>query len=424
MIATKENKNLTIRGTLKLFPVVEIPLEKLKYNRQNGRIATWISEYENEKGILPESAEKFNDTIEGFIKDSNPDSLKKTKANIERFGQMEAAVVLTDGTLVDGNRRFTALRQLKREGKGAKFSYIKAVVLEDSYTNKEIKTLELNLQHAKEERVDYNPIDRLVDIYRDLLSENSQFSPAEYAREVDEKESKVKDDMAVAQLMIDYLEYIKHPNMFYIARQQKLDGPLREINKILKSKKIDPGDYTDAKDILFASLLTVKGDLTRKIRDMRPVLENPRRLRALAEQLDDTLDELEYSLDENKSSENEISEREKIGDNQEEQSEEQSKEEPKKEQKNKNSFEPVEVKIPKNLVDKVNETVETEIDNSKLKKAEKAPLKALSKAVNYMRESDPQALFYISEKSESDKKNILSLIAELKKQVKQIEDEL
>lgn len=407
---TEETKNLTIKGTLKLFPVAKIPLEELKYNRRNGRIATWISEYESENEVLPTETENFNSIIESFIEKSNPDSLKKTKANIERFGQMEAAVVLTDGTLVDGNRRFTALRELKREGKGAQFNYIKAVILSESYTDKEIKTLELNLQHAKEERVDYNPIDRLVDIYRDLLAPNAQFSSAEYAREVDEKEVKVKDNMAVAQLMIDYLKYIKHPNMFYIARQQKLDGPLREINKILKSKKIDPSDYNDAKDILFGSLATVKGDATRKIRDMRPIIENPRRLRLLVNELDDTLDDLEDYFEEGAKEKNN-STNEKVSEENET-------------NESKNVSDSFTVKLPKNIVDKVNETVETEIDNSKLKKAEKAPLKALSKAVNYLQESDPEALYYISEKSEKDKQDILRLIAELKSHVKEIEAEL
>lgn len=198
--------------------------------------------------------------------------------------------------------------------------------------------------------------------------------------------------------------------MFYIARQQKLDGPLREINKILKSKKIDPSDYNDAKDILFGSLATVKGDATRKIRDMRPIIENPRRLRLLVNELDDTLDDLEDYFEEGAKEKNN-STNEKVSEENET-------------NESKNISDSFTVKLPKNIVDKVNETVETEIDNSKLKKAEKAPLKALSKAVNYLQESDPEALYYISEKSEKDKQDILRLIAELKSHVKEIEAEL
>lgn len=358
-----------------------------------------------EEGILPEKTENFNKIIESFIDKSNPDSLKRTKANIEKFGQMEAAVVLTDGTLVDGNRRFTALRQLHGEGKGAQFNYIKVVVLGNSYTKKEIKTLELNLQHAQEARVDYNPIDRLVDIYRDLIAPNHQFNLAEYAREVDQTENEVQKDIDVAQLMIDYLDYIKRPNMFYIARQQKLDGSLREIYRILKSKKIASDDYDDVKEILFTILLMAKGEKKYIFRDVRGVVENPKRLRKFVEKLDSPLNDLDKCLSNSIVSENVETEENKAD-------------------QVKNNGENFGVEVPKELVDQVNEIVGTEIDNNKLNKAEKAPLKALSKAVNYMRESDPQALFYISEKSESDKKSILNLIAELKKQVKQIEDEL
>ncbi len=290
---TQETKNLIIKGKTQLFPVVRIPLNQLQYNKLNGRIATWISEYLSNEGQFPEGIEEANMIIEGFIQESNPDLLKKTKNKIELFDQQEAAVVLKNGIIVDGNRRFTALRQLSREGRGQKFNYIKAVLLDsEEYTQKEIKTLELNLQHAKEERVDYNPIDRLVDIYRDLIAEGAPFTPAEYAREVASDEKTVKQDMEVAQLMIDYLEYVGQPLMFHIARQQKLDGPLREVRRILKSNKIEKEMWDDARDVLFASIASLDGDVTRKIRDMKNVVQDPQMLEEVVEELEDTLDDL------------------------------------------------------------------------------------------------------------------------------------
>ncbi|WP_317286441.1 ParB/RepB/Spo0J family partition protein [Leuconostoc mesenteroides] len=291
---TKETKNLIIKGHTQLFPVVRIPLGELQYNKLNGRIATWISEYLSNNDKFPEEIEKANMIIEGFMEESNPDLLKKTKTNIELFDQQESAVVLKNGIIVDGNRRFTALRQLSREGKGQKFSYIKAVLLDsDDYTEKEIKTFELNLQHAKEERVGYNPIDRLVDIYRDLITENAPFSPAEYAREVASTEKVVQQEMEVSQLMIDYLEYIGHPLMFHIVRKQKLDGPLREAHRILKSKKIEAENIEDARDVIFASIASFDGDVTRKIRDMKKVVQDSKMLNEVVTELDDTLDDID-----------------------------------------------------------------------------------------------------------------------------------
>lgn len=93
---TEEKTNLIIKGSVKLFDVYKIPIDRLRYNAQNGRIATWISEH----GDLPTDQEQFNATIEGYIYDAGPDTLNATKNNIEKFGQQEAAVVLSNGILV------------------------------------------------------------------------------------------------------------------------------------------------------------------------------------------------------------------------------------------------------------------------------------------------------------------------------------
>ena len=52
-------------------------------------------------------------------------------------------------------------------------------------SKKEIKLLELYLQHGREERVGYNPIDRLVGIYNDII-ENELITIKEYARNTEQ----------------------------------------------------------------------------------------------------------------------------------------------------------------------------------------------------------------------------------------------
>ncbi|HFI0749943.1 TPA: chromosome partitioning protein ParB, partial [Streptococcus suis] len=138
-------KKLSLRGEKKVFDVYRIPLDCLKYNKQNGRIATYISQFIDEGHDFSDESEEFNRIIEGFIEESNPDALKKTKLNIKALSQTETAVVLSNGIILDGNRRFTSLRQLSREGAGAEFNYLEAVILDsEKYNNKDIKRLELN----------------------------------------------------------------------------------------------------------------------------------------------------------------------------------------------------------------------------------------------------------------------------------------
>jgi len=371
---TQETKNLIIKGKSKLFPVMRIPLENLQYNKLNGRIATWISEYLSNEGEFPEDSERANEIIEGFIESSNPDLLKKTKnnielfdqqVNIELFDQQEAAVVLKNGIIVDGNRRFTALRQLSREGKGQNFNYIKAVLLDsEEYTQKEIKTLELNLQHAKEERVDYNPIDRLVDIYRDLIAYDAPFTAAEYAREIASTEKMVSQEMEVSQLMVDYLDYIGQPLMFHIARQQKIDGPLREAHRILKSKKLEDDDREAARDVIFASIASLDGDVTRKIRDMKNVVQDVDMLGKVVKELDETLDNIDAHFRE-----------EKVV---------------------KTTQQTHTVNVPSEAKNKVIEVTSRYAERKKLSSAQKAPIESLKKSLDRINDIDSDAVVRMS----------------------------
>lgn len=281
-------KKLSIQGQTKTFDVYRVPIEYLIYNKKNGRIATYVSQFIDEGKEFPEDdINAFNNIIEKYIEQSNPDALKKTKANIKIMSQTEPAVIMANGIVLDGNRRFTSLRQLSREGAGAEFSYLEAVILEsDAYTEKDIKRLELNLQHAIESKVDYNPIDRLVDIYRDLIEEKV-FTPQEYSRETQLSLTKVNEEIEIAKLMIEYLEYINQPKKFYIARQQKIDGPIREVAKIIKSKKVDDSQIDEIKEFLFLNVLSLGGDVSRKIRELKFVFEDKKLSDALIEEIDE-----------------------------------------------------------------------------------------------------------------------------------------
>ncbi|MGC9615221.1 ParB N-terminal domain-containing protein [Staphylococcus pasteuri] len=119
--------------------------------------------------------------------------LKKTKNNIKALGQTEPAVILSDGRIIDGNRRFTCLRDLAKED--SKFNYLDAIIISKDIqdSKKEIKLLELYLQHGREERVGYNPIDRLVGVYNDIVK-NELITVEEYAKNTEQSTTEVKKD--------------------------------------------------------------------------------------------------------------------------------------------------------------------------------------------------------------------------------------
>lgn len=271
---TSLTRKLTVDGVTEAYPVYRIKLDQLYYNDQNDRIATWISQYRAQHGgRAPEPADReaYNQVIEGFVVESNPDAIRKTRANIKLVDQREPGVVLNDGRIIDGNRRFTCLRQLSAED--TKFGWFEAVILDRSIERsaKQIKLLELSIQHGEEGKVDYDPIDRLVGVYHDIL-ETGLLTPEEYARSTNESAADVKKRMELAELMVELLEFINAPGQFHIARDLKLYYPLEELQKLLKKCRTED-EKEDLKNSVFANiLLRPAGDMTRFIRGFKNIM--------------------------------------------------------------------------------------------------------------------------------------------------------
>ena len=283
---TALTRKLTVDGVTEAYPVYRIKLDQLYYNDQNDRISTWISQYRSQHGgRAPEPADReaYNQIIEGFVVESNPDAIRKTKANIKLVDQREPGVVLNDGRIIDGNRRFTCLRQISAED--TKFGWFEAVILDRSIERsaKQIKLLELSIQHGEEGKVDYDPIDRLVGVYHDIL-ETGLLSPEEYARSTNESVMDVKKRMELAELMVELLEFINAPGQFHIARELKLYYPLEELQKLLKKCRTED-EKEDLKNSVFVNiLLRPAGDMTRFIRGFKNIMGGEQQEDCLEEQ--------------------------------------------------------------------------------------------------------------------------------------------
>ena len=288
VIKTPQTRKLTIDGLTKPYPVYKVRLDQLFYNDQNDRIATWISQYKSQhNGQAPDigNKEEYNDIIENFIVESNPDALKKTQNNIEMVDQREPGVVLSDGRIIDGNRRYTCLRKLAQ--KNPKFGYFETVILDRNIENsaKQIKMLELSIQHGEEKKVDYNPIDRLVGIYNDII-DTHLLTVNEYANSTNETESEVKKRVEIATLMVEFLEFINAPLQFHIARDLQVYYPLEELSKLIKKCQSED-EIDDLKNIVFNNILMqTAGDMTRFVRNIKTIIGSDYQDEFLTEQKD------------------------------------------------------------------------------------------------------------------------------------------
>ncbi|MES5937764.1 ParB N-terminal domain-containing protein [Mammaliicoccus lentus] len=277
LIKTDLTTRLTVDGITDTYDVYKIKLDKLYYNDQNDRIATWISKYKADNHLESfdlSNTEEYNKIIANFIKESDEKAFKKTRNNIKALGQTEPAVILRDGRIIDGNRRFTCLRDLAKED--SRFNYLDAIIISKDIqdSKKEIKLLELYLQHGREERVGYNPIDRLVGVYNDVIK-NQLITIDEYAKNTEQTTSEVKKMIDRASLMVEFLEFIDMPEHYYLARDWDLDGPLGEIRAVLNKVKTEE-EREDLKNIIFTNMAAKPNtDMTRYIRKIKNIVNTP-----------------------------------------------------------------------------------------------------------------------------------------------------
>lgn len=242
---TDLTRKITYGGKTVAYPVYRVRLDALYYNDQNDRIATWISRYESENGkdsLSDLNTEIYNRIIENFIVESNPESINKTQKNISLVGQREPGVTLADGRIVDGNRRFTCLRRIQR--KSQEPVYFETVIMDMDIREdkKQIKLLELAIQHGEEKKVDYDLIDYAVGTYRDVV-QTELLTIEEYASSTNESIADVKKRIEIAGVIVEFLSYLKLPEQYYVAREyqvyslfQEMMTPLRQLNESEKQQ--------------------------------------------------------------------------------------------------------------------------------------------------------------------------------------------
>lgn len=273
---TNLSRKLTIGGKTNPYPVYRIRLDHLFYNDQNDRIATWITQYRNETGNMPLSEltqEAYNDIIERFIIDSNPYAIEKTKNNIALVNQREPGVVLSDGRIVDGNRRFTCLRLLQKEDKIVR--YMEAVILDSSVQEdqKKIKMLELAIQHGEEQRVDYNQIDMAIGAYHDIV-ETQLLTIDEYASSTNISLSEVRRKIETAKLIIELLEFMGVDKQYHIAREMEVYSLLYELVPLLKRCETEESKQKLKQSVFSNAMMKSFADQRKYIRNVKAMMDS------------------------------------------------------------------------------------------------------------------------------------------------------
>ena len=266
-------RKVTYDGKTEIYPVYRVRLDKLFYNDQNDRIATWITKYEAENGsdsLTDLHRDTYNHIIENFICESNPEAIARTKKNIMLVGQREPGVTLSDGRIVDGNRRFTCLRKIERES--TEPVYFETVIMDMDIREdkKQIKMLELAIQHGEEKKVDYDLIDYSIGTYRDIV-QTGLLTAEEYSASTNEPLSEIKKRLDTAAIICEFLDYIGLGGQYHAAREYQVYSLFYEM--IGSLKKLDADEQKLLKEIAFNNaIMKAITDQRKFIRDIKSLI--------------------------------------------------------------------------------------------------------------------------------------------------------
>ena len=156
-------------------PIERVPLDLLRYRKDNGRIASDVLNYEKSCAPLDEKDKDAQDLLRKFLEDKDPEKTEILLKSVEHTGQSEPAIVTCDGFLINGNRRKMVLEKLHETHPGnEEFESMKVVILPGPDdpggppTLLEIERLENRYQLQSEGKAEYYGFDRALSIKRKM----------------------------------------------------------------------------------------------------------------------------------------------------------------------------------------------------------------------------------------------------------------
>jgi len=235
-------------------PVWNVPIELLRFRKDNGRIRADVISYEKQFGKLREDTKDAQDVLREILERNDPEKNDELFRSIRHDGQLEPAIITADGFLINGNRRRMTAEKLK-------LSTMKVVILpgKDDQggppTLLEIEEIENRYQHQSEGKAEYSKFNTALSMKRKIdlgMSLEQQLRDDPIYAGLEEKEfkkavKKFKDEYLGPLECIDrYLEHLGR-NGFYntIAssvgdKEGRWQAFLDYYNHVYK-KLVDPG---------------------------------------------------------------------------------------------------------------------------------------------------------------------------------------
>jgi hypothetical protein len=205
-----DTEKVRIQGKVEKIDIFRLPLDHLFYNVENGRFA---KEYLNIKKVLKRELNSENPDdakeIEKMLRDQNTSKTIWLKDDIQTMGQQEAGIITHDGFVINGNRRMSVLNLLAKEN--SDYGFMNVARLPDHVEESDIYKIELGKQMAREQKLDYGPINELLKIEHGI---KSKLTPEQIAITIGYTKEEIEDKMERLDLIREYLDFIGEPDNF------------------------------------------------------------------------------------------------------------------------------------------------------------------------------------------------------------------
>ena len=291
--------------------VYAIPIELLRFRKNNTRIKSDVLSYEKENAYIDVNTEDGQKKIKNFLKNKDPSKTEELKQLILDSGQKEPAIITCDGFLVNGNRRRLVLEMLLEETGKPEFSQMRVVILPDKKdeggapTIREILKIERRYQFNSDGKSDYLIFDKALSIRENInkgstleeqmkdMSVYSGMSEKKFNKEVEN----FRDDFLGPLECVDrYLNSIERPGIYTLVSENVgnkdsrwtafVDYYQKTYKKLEKPKErikfqIDEKEFANIEDVCFKiirirdfSKLDIKVHML--MRNLLTYLKNPK----------------------------------------------------------------------------------------------------------------------------------------------------
>lgn len=216
-----------------------VPIDLLRFRKDNGRIASDVADYEHVVGPIDEKDDQGQALIAKFLLEKDPERTEVLRSSVVHAGQLEPAIITCDGFLINGNRRKMVMDRLYKEHpENENFAWMKCVILPGKGeeggppTLLEIEKIENRYQLQSDGKSEYYGFDRALSIKRkidiglsleDQLRDDPRYAEATPAQMEKELREYTKQYLDPLQCVERYLKQFNREGLYRTISQGMTD---------------------------------------------------------------------------------------------------------------------------------------------------------------------------------------------------------